>query len=1372
MNGGRSRKTPLPAHLVHTGPESASAKMSLADTGLGDTQPLSQSVLDSLIQRKSFQPSQDGSGMDLELGEDEGTIRMTLREGDPGHIDLLAGYGETEGDHDVTPSEHGEDGSSSKAEESSPSHLESHIFPESQRFLMTTPATVEKQREMSNRATTTPSLPRNPLAAELGSSGGIMALSQVFKATQAPSSPFGHGLTSELPFDRPSPDIPIQSRPLGAFFSPSRTPGSTLRRGYTEPSGYITMEESQTRREKLFEERRTRPTGNINSEDQSDDEFAMEPSFVERRNRQKRIDEEVAAELASVTAASRTSPRRPGSRQSVSRPASIAEPSPTVRGRVAAIFPFGEDAADETKGPRGHLASTGGISEEETEQEDEVVVLTDSQTRQHVSSSEEDKENYNGPPISTPGSAVLAHDRLSQALDLQNSSELPNTPPAEDELQLDQDIKANQIAASSQIINVRDSQSSPSQRDNRQKGVKEGRVSQHALPVGHSCGLERIQSSPITGSPARKRQRLHEITDRDDPVPINTQPDRLLSKSVSHVRSGSEPFRDHPSQNDLPSTGNGNMADKSSSMPSHVANTPLNKQIDDTIPETSIPESSPNRFRHETVLEDTFSRLPPMPEDNELPTPRHKRTWTNNEDIHSVYEDSENRPLRSRRPRSERLFSSPSGKPIMAMTQIREEKSSPQAAPGSPDEEFTIMTNDDREFGNILGFGLSPLPPKKKRRTNVSQSLPVSDPAVPSTTRKDSFGAMDRPGRRQREPTITQAAEPTYEPVVVRRQQRRPMRRTENVWEVEASPRNSTSIAPQRPQTSCHSDERSQGARKTKKASGLPPVVVHQEPSLSQVESSHPTQSDSTQQHPSISISSAIHPNIAQDPAAISTEAQTPAPEEEVCAPNSVLACWTGPKRSYHPATCLSSTGVNGQQRFVVKFDDGNVLAVPIGSVKRLELRVGDGVKVDLPDVPKVTHIVRGFSNKLSAEELSKENHGLTDVHGYSTVVLVAKQRKSLPGGRQPESLDPIEVSFSYIYLDMILWNQLKERSFTFDAKSGQLSTRLQTPTGRFSTPGSPSSRLSRSLLLTRTGLFAGMVFAVSFVQQDDVKTRVTKLITENGGRILRDGFEELFEFPSSVPPVTPSKSSTQANASGHAIMFRPAEGAESIGFACLVADTHSRRAKYMQALALNVPCLSGRWVEDCVRQNCVLGWESYLLPAGASRYLYGGIKSRSLVPTPADRAQFVDTIAKRPKLLDGQSVLLVMGRGKAEERRKAYIFLTYALGAARVERVLDLKAAKDTLQECNGSNGEAHWWDWIYVDDREEAAAKSMIIGKATSMAGKFMSQVGRKRKRSSTLIESISEKATPNSDKEIRIVSNEFVCQSLILGRVYEES
>ena len=288
------------------------------------------------------------------------------------------------------------------------------------------------------------------------------------------------------------------------------------------------------------------------------------------------------------------------------------------------------------------------------------------------------------------------------------------------------------------------------------------------------------------------------------------------------------------------------------------------------------------------------------------------------------------------------------------------------------------------------------------------------------------------------------------------------------------------------------------------------------------------------------------------------------------------------------------------------------------------------------------------------------------------------------------------------------------------------------------------------------------MIFAVSYVEREDAKTRVTEMIVENGGRILKKGFDELFTSPG-VPTVTPMKGSGSQLCTPASVDFKLLDEEISIGFACLVADRHSRRAKYMQALALNIPCLSGRWVEDCVRENRVLPWENYLLPAGESAYLHGAIKSRNLTANPAETVRFADTIAARPRLLDGQSVLLIMGKGKVEEKRKAYVFLTYALGASRVERVFDLKSAKAAILESQQG------WDWVFVDDQEEAAAKIMLQRRISGPIAKQAPQRSKKRKRS------ILPDPLDNSDTEIlqhnvRIIDNEFVCQSLILGTIWQ--
>jgi DNA repair protein RAD9 len=127
------------------------------------------------------------------------------------------------------------------------------------------------------------------------------------------------------------------------------------------------------------------------------------------------------------------------------------------------------------------------------------------------------------------------------------------------------------------------------------------------------------------------------------------------------------------------------------------------------------------------------------------------------------------------------------------------------------------------------------------------------------------------------------------------------------------------------------------------------------------------------------------------------------------------------------------------------------------------------------------------------------------------------------------------------------------------------------------------------------------------------------------------------------------------------------------------------------------------------------------------------------------------------------------MGRGgrSDEERRKAYIFLTYALGASKVERVPDLKSARASLdQQAAAATGCT--WDWIYVDGDEMASAKAAILG--SSMPGTLKSQSfkGTKKRKRTELVESI-DGSDIGLSTSVRIVGNEFVCQSLILGRLF---
>ncbi|KAI9047209.1 hypothetical protein LZ554_008663 [Drepanopeziza brunnea f. sp. 'monogermtubi'] len=277
----------------------------------------------------------------------------------------------------------------------------------------------------------------------------------------------------------------------------------------------------------------------------------------------------------------------------------------------------------------------------------------------------------------------------------------------------------------------------------------------------------------------------------------------------------------------------------------------------------------------------------------------------------------------------------------------------------------------------------------------------------------------------------------------------------------------------------------------------------------------------------------------------------------------------------------------------------------------------------------------------------------------------------------------------------------------------------------------------------TAPGLFNNMTFAVSYVGHEREKNEATKLIFDNGGRILPDGFDSLFETPKS-------------GASNDTDMIL-SQSAKSTGFVALIADEHSRKAKYMQALALGLPCISGHWITACVSKLSIVDWSPYLLCAGQSSILGNAHKSRVLQPYPAADASLKDVFSKRGKLLEGKSVLLVTGRGK-QEKRKAYSFLARALGPARIGQAADYQEARKRLSE--GQEGKEREWDMLYVDTHEQAA-EAAVFGTST-----VSSSASKKRKRGPT--QAVDDSPAP---KKIRIISDETMIQSLILGQLLDD-
>jgi hypothetical protein len=283
--------------------------------------------------------------------------------------------------------------------------------------------------------------------------------------------------------------------------------------------------------------------------------------------------------------------------------------------------------------------------------------------------------------------------------------------------------------------------------------------------------------------------------------------------------------------------------------------------------------------------------------------------------------------------------------------------------------------------------------------------------------------------------------------------------------------------------------------------------------------------------------------------------------------------------------------------------------------------------------------------------------------------------------------------------------------------------------------------------------IFSNMVFALTAISDSSTRSRLEQVIEVNGGHILNDGFNELFETPQ-LTPLTPSK--RFATPMAQTGMFRLKPGNADFGFTALITDNHCRQAKYFQALALGIPCLATRWIFDCIRARAVLPWQPYLLAAGESAFLDGAIKSRSLPFNDPEQVRLSQILQQRPKWLQGKNVLLVLSKA-TEVRMKPQQFLAYALGAKKVVCASDLAAARAVLLENARTVQEPFAWVCYHGSEKKDQGELSVKSVEELLFDSEYDPK-GRK-----------GGKDLVNKG-ETKVVVAEFVMQSLILGSLLE--
>lgn len=335
--------------------------------------------------------------------------------------------------------------------------------------------------------------------------------------------------------------------------------------------------------------------------------------------------------------------------------------------------------------------------------------------------------------------------------------------------------------------------------------------------------------------------------------------------------------------------------------------------------------------------------------------------------------------------------------------------------------------------------------------------------------------------------------------------------------------------------------------------------------------------------------------------------------------------------------------------------------------------------------------------------------------------------------------------------------------------------------------PKSKSTAKAGTGKLPTSKLFDGMAFAVSYRDSTSAseadKDDLVRLIRANGGRII-DDFKDLFIIDSAAlaTPSISRTSSSLATTTGRKTSPRkpsPAEVrmgelelspmAKQLGFVALVGDHYTRKMKFIQALALSLPCLSAQWIRRCIARQKLIPWVSFLLAAGEAAELGGAVVSRRLEGYDAKEARFRDVYKSRAKMLEGRKVVFLMGRGKGkgEEKKKMYLFLTRALGAEEVRRVANVAEMKKLVDSGEG-------WELVFVDDKAKLKEAERELEKAaTEMPPPLSDITSKKRKRTSEL-DAAADAVDLDSNhpkKKVHVVSDEFVMQSLIVGSVGED-
>lgn len=269
-----------------------------------------------------------------------------------------------------------------------------------------------------------------------------------------------------------------------------------------------------------------------------------------------------------------------------------------------------------------------------------------------------------------------------------------------------------------------------------------------------------------------------------------------------------------------------------------------------------------------------------------------------------------------------------------------------------------------------------------------------------------------------------------------------------------------------------------------------------------------------------------------------------------------VLAAWNS---QYFPAQINCREGT----QYKVSYDDGDIGLVGLAKLRRLELRTGDEVRWGKSKWERGT--VHEFIDRPRIGE--KHGYTLKVVHAQSNSILepesVFHVSKAQIKTWDDRKLDPAE-------LEVV-------RNYTAVAES---------PVTRANSKRMTEPDVDMDYFWSKAG------FVITGNSTTLERERVVHLINERGGRIIEewtDVFSQMGHFTTSNLWVA-----TQDD-----LVF---DGDQDYEHIYLLSDVPCRKPKYLMALALGVPCISFRWIEEQSHSNvsCLVFWfHAFLMNGG-----------------------------------------------------------------------------------------------------------------------------------------------------------------------------